>query len=51
MYILVLLVFINPGQVTKDQFHFANQVECQRVSELLKTVSKFRIISNCQQVV
>lgn len=51
MYILVILMFINPMQPIKDQFHFANKGECERVSSMLRSVSKYRTLATCQPVV
>jgi hypothetical protein len=50
MYILVILIFISPMETAKDQFHFANKRECERISDMLKSVSKFRTITSCQAV-
>lgn len=51
MYVLVILVFLNSMQTSKDQFHFVSKGECERVGEMLKTVSKYRTITSCQPIV
>lgn len=51
MYVLIILVFLNPLQATKDQFHFVNKSECERVGQMLKVVSKYRTVTSCQQIV
>jgi hypothetical protein len=50
MFILVILVFMGP-QPTKDSFVFVDKKECERAGSMLKAISKFPAIIECQQVV
>ncbi len=50
MFILVILVFMGQ-QPTEDSFVFVDRTECERASSMLKAISKFPAIIECQQVV
>lgn len=51
MFVLVILVFLSPQQPVKGQFLFAKKGECEKLVEMVKTVSKYRVLTSCQQVV
>lgn len=50
MFILVILVFMGQ-QPTEDSFVFVDRAECERAGSMLKAISKFTAIIECQQVV
>lgn len=51
MFILVILVFISAQEPVREQFLFARKGECEKLVEMVKTVSKYRVLTSCQQVV
>lgn len=51
MFVLVILVFLSPQQPVKEQFLFVKKGECEKLVEMVKAVSKYRILTSCQQVV
>lgn len=51
MFVLVILVFLSPQQPIKEQFLFTKKGECEKLVEMVKAVSKYRVLTSCQQVI